>query len=302
MAKITSLKINNVDYELSSNSILEITKTTIMQEVYDAAINGCTTLHMNEGNIGGYFYILGYGMVGSNVSLIIGGNVIAVKGWMVIEITASPDSVFMTNMEQNSDTRNTYGFVCNSLGYVNFIDSNNIAKPTRIHALDPEDDQDVTTKSYVDKQIASVKPSVQKIEDFAITPAEQYGWINQSADILVDLYIGEDAIGYPEMYGSIKIPISPVGDDYSSKESYVFKVTDGGTPDSLLSGYGYNDRPYNILFLASQSVSNSAGLFLWHSGATHIENINIGYLSFSPPGAVYGDDTYLTLIPKLIRL
>lgn len=307
MAKITSLKINNVDYELSSNSILEITKTTTMQEVYDAAMNGCTTLHMNEGDIGGYFYILGYGMVGSNVSIFIG---IALIGWTIIEITASPDSVFTTNMEQNSDTRNTYGFVCDSSGYANFIDSNDITKPTRIHALDPEDDQDVTTKSYVDTQIASVKPSVQKIEGLVIEPAEQYGWINRSADILVDLYIGEDAIGYPEMYGSIKIPITQGQSDYADdymRGSYfntryktnndLYKLKD------LLSDYGYIDRPYTVVFLAAQAVSpNSIGFFTWCDDSYNISESSIFGVGFTPGGAVYDDETYLTLVPKLIRL
>ena len=176
---------------------------------------------------------------------------------------------------------------------------------------EPRSDTDAANKKYVDTQIASIKPSVQKIEDLVIAPAEQYGWINRSADILVDLYIGEDAIGYPEMYGSIKIPIAQGSADYvEDYTSSTFRVGRGENPatnpitlDNLLSDYGYTDRPYTVVFLATQVVSSgSIGFFTWCAENYFISESSICGISFNPGGAVYDDETYLTLVPKLIRL
>ena len=181
---------------------------------------------------------------------------------------------------------------------------------TLLSPMEPINDTDAANKKYVDTQIASVKPSVQKIEDLVIEPAEQYGWINRSADILVDLYIGEDVIGYPEMYGSIKIPIAQGSADYADdymRGSY-FKTRYKTNNDlyklkDLLSDYGYNDRPYTVVFLAAQAVSpNSIGFFTWCDDSYNINESSIFDVGFTPGGAVYDDETYLTLVPKLIRL
>ena len=175
---------------------------------------------------------------------------------------------------------------------------------------EPTSDTDAANKKYVDTQIASVKPSVQKIEGLVIEPAEQYGWINRSSDILVDLYIGEDAIGYPEMYGSIKIPIAQGQSDYSDdymRGSYFntrYKTNnDFYKLKDLLSDYGYNDRTYTVVFLAAQAVSpNSIGFFTWCDDSYNINESSIFDVGFTPGGVVYTDDVYLTLVPKLIRL
>ena len=221
----------------------------------------------------------------------------------------NPTAGFRTELIQGGRSVRSLSLSITPNGKI-FIEKDSYSSSIITGFSEPTSDTDAANKKYVDTQIASVKPSVQKIEGLVIEPAEQYGWINRSADILVDLYIGEDVIGYPEMYGSIKIPIAQGSadyvEDYSSNGSYIFHPTyknySSTTPEILLSGYGYNDRPYNILFLASQPVSDSIGSFLWKSGQTHIPNISMGDLSFSPGGVVYNDETYLTLVPKLIRL
>ena len=316
MPKITSLKINNVDYELSGG-VFEITDTTTIQEVYDAAMNGCTTLIHGDSSIG-YFTIDTVQIHNTKPSITLTTSASTFGFHSITIIDQDPNMPIITAINEKALC---VGFLANryynythfsysTTGFGGIIEGLSDSDFVPFRTGEPEHDQDATTKLYVDTQIASVKPSVQKIENLIIEPGKQYGWINRSSDILVDLYIGEDVVGYPEMYGSIKIPIAQgtadYVEDYISGSHYYFNITDKDgdpyTPGTLLSEYGYDDRPYNILFLASQPISECVGFFLWRDGETNIPDIGLGGLHFSPPGAVYNDETYLTLVPKLIRL
>ena len=244
MAKITSLKINNVDYELSSNSILEITETTTMQEVYDAAINGCGKLYSNEV----YIDILDCFSKDDKIHLTISTNLGALRGHLLISMEDSPDSLLSSTMGKSSNS--VYGWLSADEGYSYFVNRSDIGNIlnedsiTRVRVSSPEDDSDATTKLYVDNQIETLTNEIDQLTTRLTTLQNRFTPYVVTKDTTYgELYDHLVETGYPIIYIDSLDSISHPG--YFNVISYK-KYNTGGSYDVIQLMFMTNDETPNM--------------------------------------------------------
>ena len=246
MAKITSLKINNVDYELSSNSVLEITEATTMQEVYDAAMNGCGKLFYGDSS---YFDILtAKSSDGDNkIAILASSNFDILRGYILSYIVGVPDSSFISNFSK-SDSDN-FGWTHNSKGnsfkfiqgnIEHIIWSNDFAK---LKIGSPEDNEDATTKLYVDTQIETLTNTVDQLTTQLTTLQNRFTPYEITNDTTYgELYDHLVETGYPIIYINQLGLISHTG--YFNVISY--KKYNSGSYDTIQLMFVTNDGTPNM--------------------------------------------------------
>ena len=163
-----------------------------------------------------------------------------------------------------------------------------MADNSGINVDTPIQADNIANKLYVDKQIASVKPSVQKIEDLTLSDANSTNWVDSSRDIVTDLYIGKDVIGNPQMYGTIKVPIAahPIEGE---NDSLWLKCTRSLL--SIMNQYGYAGI-WSVIFLGSNPYSNSYSIYKWNYQDTVIMQSGTG--EYFDPNTIY---PYYVLTP-----
>ena len=244
MSKITSLKINNVDYELSSNSALEITETTTMQEVYDAAMNGCGKLYRN----GLYINILYCFSEANKIHLTISTNLGELRGHLLISMEDSPDSLLSSTMHKSSNS--VYGWVSSDDGcsyFVNMSDIDNVLNEdsiARVQVRSPEDDSDATTKLYVDTQIETLKNTVDQLTTQITTLQNRFTPYEITNDTTYgELYDHLVETGYPIIHINSLDSISHPG--YFNVISYK-KYNNGGSYDVIQLMFMTNDETQNM--------------------------------------------------------
>lgn len=270
MAKITSLKINNVDYELSSNSALEITETTTMQEVYDAAMNGCSKLYSNSG---AYSDILDFYPTNNQIHLTVGGNLGALRGHLLISMEDSPDSLLSSAMSKSSN--NIYGWVSADRGSNSFVNVSGIDNVlnedaiARVRVSSPEDNEDATTKLYVDTQIETLRNTVDQLTTQLTTLQNRFTPYEITNDTTYgELYDHLVETGYPIIYmnqlevnGGQQIP--PHG-GYFNVISYK-KYNTGGADFIQLMLITNDDIPHMTIYFATnpstQKISDGIGIY-----------------------------------------
>ena len=247
MSKITILKIKNVDYELSSNSTLEITETTTMQEVYDAAINGCGKLFYGDSS---YFDILSVkSSDGDNkIAILASSNFDILRGYILSYIVGDPDSSFISNFSK-SDSDN-FGWTHNSKGNFfrfirgnieDIIGANDFAK---LKIGSPEDNEDATTKLYVDNQIETLTNEIDRLTTQLTTLQNRFTPYKITNDTTYgELYDHLVETGYPIIYIDSLNSISHPG--YFNVISYK-KYNNGGSYDVIQLMFMTNDETPNM--------------------------------------------------------
>lgn len=272
MSKITNLKINNVDYELSSNSALEITEATTMQEVYDAAMNGCSKLYHNSG---AYIDILDFYIPNNQIHLTVGGNIGSLRGYLIINIEDSPDALLLSAMGKPSN--DIYGWVNDDSGGSSFVSVSGIDNIlngydiaiARVQVSSPEDDADATTKLYVDTQIETLRNTVNQLTTQLTTLQNRFTPYEITNDTTYgELYDHLVETGYPIIYmnqlevnGGQQIP--PHG-GYFNVISYK-KYNTGAADVIQLMLITNDDTPNMTIYFATnpstQKISEGIGIY-----------------------------------------